>query len=176
MRTRVGYAGGTTENPTYENIGDHTEALQIDYDPDVISYGELLEIFWKSHSPTARSWSTQYRSAIFTMDDEQAGIAAKSTARLQMSIGGKVHTALEPLGRFYLAEGYHQKYYLQQDHVLMTDFMGIYPELEDFVNSPAAAKANGFMSGVGSAEELTRYLHLLGLSEDGKRRLLLRVR
>ena len=65
IRTRVGYAGGTTNNPTYRALGDHAETIQVDYDPTQISYEELLEAFWTSHSPTSRPWSRQYASIIF---------------------------------------------------------------------------------------------------------------
>ena len=62
IRTRVGYAGGTKKNPAYHNLGDHTETIQIDYDPTKISFEKLLETFWDSHNPAQRSWSRQYMS------------------------------------------------------------------------------------------------------------------
>ncbi len=65
VRTRVGYAGGTLANPTYYNLGDHTETIEMDYDPDVITYTELLAIFWNSHDPTSPSYSRHYKSIIF---------------------------------------------------------------------------------------------------------------
>ncbi len=65
VRTRVGYAGGTKRNPTYYNLGDHTETIQIDYDPTYVSYRELLDIFWESHDPAARPWSRQYMAVVF---------------------------------------------------------------------------------------------------------------
>ena len=71
MRTRVGYSGGTKENPTYHDLGDHTETVQIDYDPTRVSYDKLLEIFWKSHNPRYQSRSRQYMIAVFYQDAEQ---------------------------------------------------------------------------------------------------------
>lgn len=176
IRTRVGYAGGTTPDPTYEDIGDHSETLQIDYDPEALSYEDLLDVFWSNHNPSAPAWSTQYRSAVFFANEEQRLAAEKSREKTKASLGGGVRTSIEPLERFYPAEDYHQKYYLRQEHVLMTDFMNSYTNGEDFMNSPAAAKVNGFLSGAGSEEYLQKILPGLGLSEEGEKRLRLRVR
>ena len=67
----MGYAGGKKSNPTYHDLGDHTETLQIDFDPDVITYDELLEIFWASHNPGRKSWSRQYMAAVFYHNHKQ---------------------------------------------------------------------------------------------------------
>ena len=172
----MGYAGGTTPDPTYDDIGDHTETVQVDFDPAKISYGELLEVFWTSHNPAARPWSVQYRSAIFPADEEQRKTAERSAAKLETAIGGKVFTAIEPLARFYMAEGYHQRYYLRRDYILMREYSEMFPERDGFVNSPSAAKANGILAGLGSKEELERFLPLLGLSEEAQKRLRTRVK
>lgn len=171
MRTRVGYAGGTTADPTYDDIGDHTETFQVDYDPEKISYGQLLDVFWESHNPTARPWSVQYRSVIFPADEEQRKTAERSAAKIEAAVGGRVYTAIEPLSRFYLAEGYHQKYYLRRDYILMKEYNEMYPDRDGFVNSPSAAKANGILAGLASKEELEKFLPLLGLSEEAQKRL-----
>lgn len=71
IRTRVGYAGGSKENPTYYSLGDHSETIQIDYDPTQISYGQLLEVFWNSHNPTYEPWSRQYMSIIFYHSEDR---------------------------------------------------------------------------------------------------------
>ncbi len=171
VRTRVGYAGGTTPDPTYDDIGDHAETVQVDYDPEKISYDELQDVFWTSHNPGARPWSTQYRSAIFPADDDQRKRAERSAAKIEADIGGKIFTAIEPLARFYQAEGYHQKYYLRRDYVLMREFNEMFPERDGFVSSPSAAKANGIIAGLASKEELETFLPLLGLSEEAQKRL-----
>jgi peptide-methionine (S)-S-oxide reductase len=176
VRTRVGYAGGTTPDPTYDDIGDHSETIRIEYDPAKITYGELLEVFWKSHNPAARSWSTQYRAVIFPEDEDQRRDAEKSAAEVRSVLGGRVFTAIEPGAKFYPAEGYHQKYYLRQDYILMRDFNGMYGDLQGFIDSPAAAKVNGYLAGLGSETALRELLPSLGLSEEGEKRLLTRVR
>lgn len=109
--TRVGYTGGTTADPTYRSMGDHTESIQLDYDPDVISYEELLAEFWAQHSPTRPSRSRQYASAIFYADEEQRRAAEESKRRMESRLGVTLHTDIVPLERFYLAEEYHQHYY-----------------------------------------------------------------
>ncbi|MDZ7761250.1 MAG: peptide-methionine (S)-S-oxide reductase [Desulfovermiculus sp.] len=65
VRTRVGYSGGKKPNPTYHDLGDHTETLQVDYDPEAVSYPKLLEVFWESHSPEQSALSRQYMAAVF---------------------------------------------------------------------------------------------------------------
>ena len=109
--TRVGYAGGTTQNPTYRSMGDHSESIQIDYDPDVISYERLLAEFWASHRPTRPSRSRQYASVIFYADEEQRLAAETSKRAMEERLGTTLHTDIVPLDRFYLAEEYHQHYY-----------------------------------------------------------------
>ena len=113
IRTRVGYTGGTRDNPTYQDLGDHSEAIQIDFDPEKIGYADLLEIFWKAHKPSSRSWSRQYRNALFLHNDLQRAAAEESRDTIAQKQGKRVRTALEPLGTFYRAEGYHQKYRLR---------------------------------------------------------------
>jgi peptide-methionine (S)-S-oxide reductase len=171
VRTRVGYAGGTTENPTYYNLGDHTESIQIEYDPAVISYEELLDVFWASHDPFRQPWSRQYMAIVFTHDDEQERQAIEGRDRLAAGMGQKVTTEIVPFSRFYLAEDYHQKYRLQQDPVLVREFRAIYPSTQDFVDSTAAARVNGYVAGYGSLEMLRDELDSLGLSTGGRERL-----
>eukprot|EP00899_Mesostigma_viride_P015078 jgi/Mesvir1/23571/Mv18267-RA.1 len=77
VSTQVGYAGGTTENPTYHNMGDHSESVQLSYDPNVITYEQLLDLFWTMHDPMGRR-SRQYMSAIFTHDERQMAAAQRT--------------------------------------------------------------------------------------------------
>lgn len=117
-----GYTGGTTENPTYkeicyENTG-HAEVCQIHYDPAVVTYAELLEVFFKTHDPTTlnrqgNDRGTQYRSCIYYHDDEQQKLAEKYTKRLDESgaFRDPIVTQIAKLEKFYEAEEYHQDYY-----------------------------------------------------------------
>jgi peptide-methionine (S)-S-oxide reductase len=118
-RTEVGYEGGTLENPTYEDVCSHTtghaEVVEVTYDPDQISYDELLDVFWAKHDPTQlnrQGWDIgdQYRSVVFFHDDEQREAALRSKAEQQTRYRAPVVTQVEPAQTFYVAEDYHQQY------------------------------------------------------------------
>jgi peptide-methionine (S)-S-oxide reductase len=163
IRTRVGYAGGTTANPTYRNIGDHSESIQIDYDPTQISYEELLSEFWNGHSPTSRPYSRQYASIIFYHNETQKELALASQAQEEAKWQKETFTEIVPAGRFYQAEDYHQKYRLRNSSALMKQFSVLYPNDEDFVNSTAAARVNGYLGGYGSCEQFQAEVDSLSL-------------
>ncbi len=124
QETAVGYMGGETENPTYAQVcsGEtgHAEAVQLNFDPAVISYAQLLERFWAQHNPTSLNFQgldvgSQYRSAIFYQSEEQRQVAEQSKAELVAS--GKyqqpVVTEITPADTFWRAEEYHQQYVLK---------------------------------------------------------------
>lgn len=121
--TAVGYSGGYTPNPTYEEVctgaTGHAEVVLVVYDPSQVSYDELLRVFWETHDPTqgyrqGNDIGTQYRSAIFTTTDSQLDEAKRSADVYQAVLKehgfGEVTTEIEPLGDFYYAEEYHQQY------------------------------------------------------------------
>ena len=172
VRTRVGYAGGTTEKPTYHRLGDHTETLQLDFDPELITYDELLDIFWASHHPEHGAWSRQYMAAVFYHDEEQKRAIEESLDRIASNLRGKVKTKVLPLTAFTMAEAYHQKYALRRSTAIMEEFQAMYPTLEGFVDSTAAARVNGYLAGYGTCERLQEEIDDLGVSADGAKRLL----
>jgi methionine-S-sulfoxide reductase len=143
IRTRVGYAGGDKDNPTYRDLGNHTETIQIDYDPGQISYDDLLKFFWKNHDPQSRQ-KTQYASKIFYTDEKQKEKAQRS--REQQKNGSEIMTTVEPLNTFWVAENYHQKYYLRQNKELERKFQEIYSP-EELINSTVAARTNAVIGG-----------------------------
>lgn len=115
-----GYAGGTTENPTYEEVcggtTGHAEVIQIAFDPTKVSYEKILETFWEVHDPTTlnrqgNDTGTQYRSIILYHDAKQKEIAEKSKAEAQKDFSAPIVTEIVPLKKFYAGEGYHQNYY-----------------------------------------------------------------
>jgi len=171
IRTRVGFAGGLKKDPNYGNIGDHTETVQVDYDPERISYSRLLEIFWESHRPTRQSWSRQYMNAVFFHNETQRRLAMDSKTALEQKIGRTVKTKVAPLRSFTMAEDYHQKYILKRHHDLKDEMSRIYPRHRDFVDSTAVARLNGYAGGHGSLDRLSREIESLGLSAKGKKLL-----
>ena len=121
LSTEVGYAGGHLDNPSYEDIctdkTGHAEVVRIEYDPSVVSYDALLDVFWNNHNPTTLNRQgpdagTQYRSTIFTFDDEQVAAATRSKEQVEKS--GKwpqsIVTLIEPAQNYFPAEDYHQQY------------------------------------------------------------------
>ena len=103
VRTRVGFAGGTKESPTYRSLGDHTETVELEGDPAVTSYKNLLDIFWNNHDPTT-SCSRQYMSAIFYHSEEQRSEAEKSMKVAQENNRKNITTLIFPAKEFYNAE------------------------------------------------------------------------
>lgn len=123
VSTSVGYEGGFTPNPTYEEVCSgrtgHAESVRVVFDPDKISYADLLKIFWESHNPTqgmrqGNDVGSQYRSAIFYRSPEQQATAEQSLAAYQKRLTdagyGQITTEIVPAGEFYFAEDYHQQY------------------------------------------------------------------
>jgi peptide-methionine (S)-S-oxide reductase len=168
VSTRVGYTGGEKVNPTYYSLGNHSESIEIVYDPSVISYRELLDVFWQGHDPGGKPYSDQYKSVIFYHDDEQKRMAEETRDNLEATTGRTIYTEIVPAGVFYPAEEYHQKYHLFQYQDLAADMKAVYPDPEDFVSSTAVARLNGYAGGYGDITNLEEKLELLGLSEKGK--------
>jgi len=168
VRTRVGYAGGKKANPTYTSLGDHTETIEIDYDPTRISYDELLAVFWDSHSATATPWSRQYASRLFYHSEAQRERAEASLKAEEARGGKRIHTTIEPYETFYRAEDYHQKYQLRYQTDLIGELQAIYPVVDDLVDSTVAARLNGYVVGYGSLAVLEAELDDYGLSAEGQ--------
>ncbi len=122
---QVGYTGGTTQNPTYQDVctgtTGHAEAVGIEYDPNLVPYEDLLEVFWNNHDPTTRNRQgpdvgTQYRSAIFFHSPEQEAAALASKQKLEASgrFSKPIATEITPASEFYGAEEYHQQYLVKR--------------------------------------------------------------
>lgn len=148
VRTTVGYSGGSKPNPDYRSLGDHAESVQIEYDSKVISYRQLLEVFWSSHDSRqvfgqGPDVGNQYRSIIFTNGTSESRLASISKEREQAkSKSSIVTTQIQPLETFYPAEPEHQKFELKRRPFLQ-HLIGNLPE-EELQRSTVAARMNSY--------------------------------
>ena len=163
-KTRVGYAGGDKENPTYHNLGGHTETIQIEYDPTAISYKELLEIFFENHNPYVKPYSTQYKSIVFYHNQDQKEIYQNYVEKLKEN--KTLYTQLKEYYKFYYAEFYHQKYQLQGFSRLMKEVQKYYPKDMNFINSTLTARLNYFVGTREGKEMLEKEKEYYGLDEE----------
>lgn len=125
VATAVGYTGGKTENPSYEDVCTHTtghaETVLVEFDPAKVSYARLLEVFWSIHDPMqvggqGPDVGDSYRSAVWTYGDDQLGAAKESLAKEEKEEGARFTTTIEPAKPFWAAEGYHQQYAEKTGH------------------------------------------------------------
>ena len=168
----MGYAGGSTKNPGYHDLGDHSEAVQIDFDPSRISFRDLLDMFWKGHDPARGSWSRQYRKAIFFHSELQRKIAMETRDHIASETNGGIATAIEPYSGFHSAEDYHQKHSLRLYPELMMEFRAIYSDMKGLIDSTAVTRVNGYLGGYGSCESLEEEIESFGLSRRAKETLI----
>ena len=149
LQAEVGYSGGTTPNPTYEQVCSHTtghaEVCRVTFDPERVTFEQLVEVFWAMHDPTqvnrqGPDVGDQYRSAIFTHSDEQQRIAEASKERARARFDKPIATEIRPAPEFYPAEGYHQAYYEKNGH---TPYCHVVPVgvLEELGLIPASSEA-----------------------------------
>jgi peptide-methionine (S)-S-oxide reductase len=138
----------------------------------VLSYDDLLDIFWESHDAASAPWSRQYMSGVFYHTAEQRHLAERSRDRERRRRGTDIHTVIEPAERFYPAEAYHQKYQLRRGRDLLMEFEKMYTDPVGLMNSTAAARVNGYLAGYGNTADVETHGHDLGLSLEGSRKLL----
>lgn len=162
LRTRVGYSGGTKPNPTYEDLGDHTESIEVEYDPAKTSYTNLLKIFWDHHNPTLKQ-KIQYMSVIFYHNDKQKALAEQSLQDQQKLQPKPVLTEIRPVRIFYNAEDYHQKYYLQKHPELMK-MLALSPD--QLVESTVAARLQGYITMKANQAAFEEEVKSLRLSQQ----------
>jgi len=129
-------------------------------------------MFWKMNDARMRAPSTQYRSIIFYHNDGQRKIAEGMKAQEEARAGARIFTEIIPFTRFFLAEGYHQKYYLRGAGDIAGEYLAIYPDLKDLIGSTAVARANGYLGRHGTKAQLEGEIDSLGLSQEGRKRLL----
>lgn len=147
-------------------MGDHTETLEIDFDPDILSYEELLDMFWDFHQGTGSAYFRQYMSLLLYHDDSQKEAALKAKAKWEEIRQREIQTEIAPFKGFTIAEDYHQKYYLQMRKRLMKKLSDLFLSFEAFNESTLAARLNGLRAGYGSLPELKKEIDQWNLSEE----------
>ncbi|MFC6954190.1 peptide-methionine (S)-S-oxide reductase [Halorubellus litoreus] len=144
VRTRVGYAGGTDPNPTYERIGDHSEVVQVDYDPGETTFAALVDEAIGLHDPTRQPAKRQYHHVLFFEREREREAIEDALDALEVP---SVETRVEPLDSFALAEPYHQKFNLRGKRWATDAFDDADYDRTDVRESPAAAKLNAVLAG-----------------------------
>lgn len=166
VRTRVGYCGGAKAEPTYRDLGDHSETVQLDFDPDAVSYEELLTLFFESHNPLRPALKRQYASMIFYHDEEQREAAHAAAARVADEAGKSPSTDIREAPRLWRAEDYHQKYKLQRVEEVFAEYRRRFDSFDELVDSTAVARANGYIAGHGDHSRFRDDRELLGISKE----------
>ncbi|MBA2942602.1 peptide-methionine (S)-S-oxide reductase [Paenibacillus sp. CGMCC 1.16610] len=155
-RTRVGFAGGTTENPTYRQLGDHSETVEMDFDSSIVSLEAILHVFWSNHNPVNINdyKGRQYRSLVLYRDPSQLDIIRKVMANSEEQGKGTPDTEVAPFKGFYPAEDRHQKYYLKRYPDAIDKLSTLFPTEEALTNATLAARLNGLAKGYTNRDRI----------------------
>ncbi len=173
IRTRVGYAGGTTESPTYKTIADHTETVQIDFDPTTISFEEILLHFWRNHYPNRDQYKgQQYVSSLRYHNEQQLQIIDQVKMKMEQELGEPIETEITLLEQFTLAEQRHQKYYLKRYPKALEQLEPFYSSEESLVDSTFAARLNGFVKGFGTRDQIVTEIQSWQVDESARQQLI----
>lgn len=160
ITTRVGYAGGTTKNPSYRNIGNHIECIDLKFNTEIITIEKILDLFFKSHDPTIK-YKRQYISAILYRTPEEYLTIENYMSNFKSE--QKIVTELIQTNEFTPAENYHQKYFLRKQSKILNELNLIN---DDIIDSPLATKLNALCAGFGVVEELLKKEELEKLSSE----------
>ncbi len=174
MRTRTGYAGGTSTSPKYQDVGFHSEVIEIDYDPSKISYEALATLFFESHNATSRPYYQRVKSLLFFRDETEKDIAQKiieQQKKIAVQRGLLVYTELKPYDVFYLAEPEHQLKALKAETSLYSELLEMFGDESKLQNSILGSKLNAFLYGFGDRSDIESVLNQSGLSEASKLRI-----
>lgn len=171
VRTRVGYAGGTDPDPTYESIGDHSEVVQVDYDPEATSFAALLDEAIDQHAPTRQPPKRQYQHVLFHETDDEKETIESALGELAVPA---VRTRVERLESFTVAEPYHQKFNLSGKRWATDAFDDAGYDRAAVRESPAAAKLNAVVAGrdvpdLGALGDRSTRQRTAGGRDDGER-------
>lgn len=146
IRTRAGYAGGTKRSPSYHSLGDHTEVFQVEFDPTVVTYRDLIEAAFRQHDPRTQTGKTQYQNVVFAATADQRTVLDDFLTATGQTADA-IETRIEQLSQFYVAEDYHQKHKLRSAPSFIDAFEDAGYTDADIRDSPIAAKLNGYVAG-----------------------------
>jgi peptide-methionine (S)-S-oxide reductase len=170
IRTRVGYAGGTTSHPDYRQMGDHSETLEVDFNPGIITFEEILDVFWNHHNPININdyKGRQYMSLILYRDVLQQEAIHHAIRKRKEQGKGEPETEIAPYCGFYLAEDRHQKYYLKKYSDAIEKLNTVYLSHTDLVNGTLAARLNGLAKGYTSLERIRSEIRQWQTSQENR--------
>ncbi|MCR8630242.1 peptide-methionine (S)-S-oxide reductase MsrA [Paenibacillus radicis (ex Xue et al. 2023)] len=156
IRTRVGFAGGTKANPTYRQLGDHSETVEMDFDSGIIRLETILNMFWSSHNPININdyKGRQYRSLVLFRDQEQHRVIQDVMRNSVEQGNGMPDTEVAPYTSFYPAKERHQKYYLKRYPDAIDKLKALFPSDEALTNATLAARLNGLAKGYTNMEKI----------------------
>lgn len=161
MATRVGYGGGSHRNPTYHDVGDHVEVVEVTFDPRKISYQELLNKYWGSFPTWLPPVAGRTSSAVLTRGEAQQAIVEAAKRERERRTGEPVYVDVVPEGSFYPAERLHQKFYLQKSRPELVRELAR-GDIDGFLGSTAAARLNAYLKGMAGEDALADAAEELG--------------
>ncbi len=151
-------------------MGDHTESIQIDYDPETISYEQLLDVFWKNHNTSQQLFyrDRQYMSLLVYYNHSQKEKALRSKEKWEANIEKPIYTEFQPYSAFYIAEDYHHKYLLKRYKNVIASLRKLYSTHDELINGTMTARLNGFVRGKGSFADLKEEVNTWDISDERK--------
>lgn len=173
IRTRTGFAGGTTASPSYRNMGDHTETVQVDFDPSILSFENILRVFWAHHTSTNRTdyGERQYLSLLFYHDEQQKQAIERVKQELEDERNERIETEIGPFTAFTQAEERHQKYYLKRFKRAAEELSVHFALPDSFTDSTLTARLNGFVREYTTLDKIGEEIQIWNASEQSKKQL-----
>lgn len=178
LRTRVGYAGGTQPNPSYKNLGDHSEMVELEFDPVLLPLKDILRLFWQSHNPANINdyKGRQYRSLLLYRDEEQLCIIQQVIRERAAQGQDSSLTEITPYTGFTWAEDRHQKYYVKRYPDALAKLTALYPSHHELVNATLTARLNGLAKGFTNLSRVIQEIEGWAISAGERERLIHTIR
>lgn len=173
IRTRTGFAGGTTASPSYRKMGDHTETVQIEFDPSVLSFEDIIRAFWAHHTSTNRTdyGERQYLSLLFYHDEQQKQTIERVKRELEDERNERIETEIGPFSAFTQAEERHQKYHLKRFKRAAEKLSAHFPLPDSFTDSTLTARLNGFVKEYTTLDKIEEEVQGWAIPDQSKEQL-----